>query len=219
VLALNNLLPPPTTTKQMVSFSHCSFKKHPVALFQLTNKQLELVIEDCQLDRETQLITGQLHGANVSFSSVSVTQSEGPLFVLEMTGVLSLTASNFTSIGNGLLIVATGSGESSALLYLAQVSIVNITNSDNVIYGNLINGRKVTIWLDHVHLVNFSSATANGIFFLIQTALFSRHFTAINGTTVANIVGMVVYSSLSMKDTYFEAVHSLGSMVLSWLCS
>ena len=212
VLALNDLLSAPTTTEQIVSFSHCSYKEHPVALFQLANKQLELVIEDCQFDSESQLITGQLLGANVSVSSVSVTQSEGPLFVLEMSGVLILTASNFTNIGNGPLIVITGSGESSALLCLTQVRVVNITNSNNVIYGNLINGRKVTIWLDHVRLVNFSSTVEDGIFFLIQTALFSRHFTAINGTTVSSIVGMILFSSLSMNDTYFEAVNSLGSM-------
>jgi hypothetical protein len=140
-----------------------------------------------------------------------VSKCKGPLFVLQVNGVVSLSRSNFTNIAQGPLIIAKGTGHSSSLVSLSYIDIFDINNSDSVTYGNLINAQTLTIQLFSVHISNFTSI-ANGLLFLINTVLSSQQFSAIHGFAFASVIGLNVFTTISMYESYFEDVNSGGTL-------
>ena len=104
---------------------------------------------------------------------------------------------------------------SSSIVYLSQVLLINISNYNADIRGNLLYARDITFWLDHVHLEKFTSPNV-GVFDLIRSILFSQYFSAKNGTTIARVVGSYVFSYVNMQDTSIEALNSGGQMASSY---
>lgn len=204
--------------KHTIFFSRCNFKAHPSPTFQLVDKLFVVHIQESHFENETQLLTGTVLGANVTLDQVSVTESAGPLFVLQLTGVFSLTSSNFTDIGSGPLITAVGIGVSSSLLLLSQVYLAHISNRNPNVHGNLLNAQDCSIYLNSVRIEHFS-ASVIGIFGLYNSVLVSQHFSAKNGSAESSIIGNSLFSVFSMNDTYFEAVNSGGSMWSFFHCS
>jgi len=170
----------------------------------------ELNVQNSKFENESQLVTGSVAGS-VFLAQLAVSKCQGPLFVLKLSGVFNLTSSNFTSIETGPLVAVTGAGASVSLVWLARLYVAHISNFDPVLYGNLLNAKYSAVWLDSVRMENFTSST-NGVFFLIQSVLLSRYFSAQNASASSNIVGISFYSVLSLNDTSMDAVYSGGTM-------
>lgn len=218
VLFLYDMGTKSTSEAQAISFSECNFKGHPVATFQIASLLSTFSLTYCQFSNETQLLTGTLLNANMTLSHLSVTQSQGPLVVVKLSGGMSLANSNFTYIQTGPLVVVKGTEVSSSLISLSQVFLSNISNSNSITPGNLINALQVTVWLEHVTIKDFS-ADANGVFFILNAVLFTRHFVAINGSTGGFVVGMITSSTIHMEDTLIDNLSSGGTMTATFACS
>lgn len=211
VLALNDVGAPFTTAAQTISFSNCSFQSQPVSLFQIASSLFDLSVSDCRLWNETQLITGILQGTKVTLEQLSASECKGPLLVLQVTGKVSLSHSNFTNIANGPIVTAKGTGHSSSFISLSHINVLNISNSDSSTYSNLINAQALSIELFSVHISNYTSLV-NGVFFLVNVVLTAQRFSAMHGSASGNVIGLNMFSEVSMSDIYYENVSSGGSM-------
>lgn len=218
VLALNDYGAPTSLQKQTINFFTCRFQGHPVSTFQIISRLFILSIQESKFENETQLVIATLTNSAISLAQLAVTNSKGPLFVLRLLGVFNLTSSNFTYIEKGPLVTAKGVGASASLLWLAQLYVANISNSDLITYGNLLNAWDAAIWLDAVRIENFTCVT-NGVFFLIQSVLLGRDFVANTGSSPSNIVGIAFFSVYSLNDTLIEALNSGGTMWNFFNCS
>jgi len=218
VLALNDFGVPSSTGKQTILFARCSFSGHPAPTFQLISKLFSLNIQEGTFENETQIVTGVLAQTNATLSHLAVTKCKGPLFVLQLAGVFNLTSSNFTYIQSGPFVVVAGAGVSLSLVCLTQVRLSYISNNDKAVLGNLVSAKNTAIWMDHVLLANFTAGTV-GVFHLFQSELFSKHFSAKNGTAGSSIVGTSLYSGFTMSDTTIESLNSGGAMWLFYQSS
>lgn len=211
VLVLNEYSVLPSVEKQTITFLRSNFSGHPAPTFQLINRLFSLIIREGKFENETQLVTGTLIETNVTVAGISVSNSKGPLFVLQFPGIFNLTSSNFTNIGNGPLVHATGKGMSSSLIFLSRVRVAYISNSDKDVRSILILARYATVRLEYVHLENFTSTNV-GVFDLFQSVLISQNFSSKNGTANQSVVGTSLFSSFNMWDTSIEALGTGGAM-------
>jgi len=211
VLALSDFKVNYIVAKQTISFSTCIFRSHPAAVFQISASVFELIVSECSFVSEFQLLTGSMQGINVTMTDLAVEQAQGPLLVLKITGVFSLAHSNFTNIANGPLLTAKGTSLLASLVCLTHIRISNIANSDFSTYSNIINAQKLTIQLLSVHISNFTSK-ANGLFFLVSSVLTSHNFSALHGSAASSVIGLMVFCTISMRDSYFQNVNSAGTM-------
>lgn len=209
VLDLNDRGVKTTTASHSISFSGCHFSTHPATTFRLTSSFFTLQIENSEFTNETQLITGAL--VNTTITQISVSQSQGPLFVLSLTEVFNLTFSNFTDIDKGPLIAITSSSISRSFLYMRSIHLANVTNLDFLTPGVLLHAQQTTIWLDTVTLANFKG-NAYGIFVLVGSVLYARNISAWNSTATAGVIGIMTLSTIEMNDTSVEGLNSRGSM-------
>ena len=198
-----------------ISFSECQFSGHPTATFQLMISQFLFVLDSSQFDRDTQVAVGTLVETSVSISRVSVTNCAGPPLSFQMSGVLHVAASNFTSVAVGPLLVVQGVSVASSLVRVEQVRVLEVLNMGTQVYGVLVNAMSVTLWMEDVELRNFT-VIAYGVHYLVGVALFSNGLAAYNGNAVQNIIGVMLASSFMMNSTYFENVNSEGTM---WMIS
>ena len=198
-----------------MSFSECEFSGHPTATFQLQISQFLFALDSSKFDGETQIAAGTLVNTNVTISSVSVTNCVGPPLSFQMSGVLHVAASNFTSVAVGPLLVVRGRSVTTSLVRVQQVRLLDILNMGTKVYGVMINAMNVALWVEQVELRNFTTV-AYGVHYLVGVSFFSNQLSAYNGDAVQNIIGVMLASSFMINSTYFENVNSAGTM---WMIS
>jgi len=211
VLLANNLGIASNSTTFTIAFSGCSFEAHSTAAFQLALSHFSFSLQQCQFSKEIQLITGKLWFGNFSMSNCSAAFCQGPLILLDMTGILEVTSSNFTHISGGPVLAVTGQSVSSSFVFLSTLRLFNMTNLGSILQGILISAEYASIQLSDSELRTYTAHIC-GIFYIAFSDFNSTGLRVYDGTAQQNVVGIVMFGIVYMRNTLLDTMKSDGQM-------
>ena len=215
VMLLQDVELRPDAVTHSISFTECQFSGHPTAAFQLTISNFLFALENSQFIDGAQIAVGTLINTNVSISNISATNCTGPLLSFQGSGALDVSASNFSGVTAGPLLVYLGVSVSTSMVRMKQLRLSEFHNLDTKVFSTVVNAKSVALWMEDVELRNYT-VRAYGVHYLVNVALHSTRLAAYNGVAKQNIVGIILGSSFVLNSTFFENVNSDGPM---WMIS
>ena len=213
VLMLNDQSGSTSAATHSVAFAQCSFQSHSSAVFQVNSNQVVLTVTEAQFLNETQVLVGSLNGSNATFTDITVSNSSGPPFSLQITGVLMIAGGVFRHISKPPLLRVTGTNVASAIVYLSNLTLFNFSNPSAALVGNLVNAQLATVWLNTVSLRKFSG-TSSGVFFVVSSVLFAENLLVQEGSANVVVFGTLDASTIKFNHLVVDDLSSQASMLI-----